>query len=98
MKRTLNTPLGIAVYTTLTILSALLTGAGVDPLALTTLSMVLTSAVLPLALVPFLVIMNDRRYLGQQCNGWVGNTAAIAIPVLAAGLAVISLPLAIARG
>jgi Mn2+/Fe2+ NRAMP family transporter len=60
--------------------------------------MALSSAVLPLALSPLLLLMNDRRYLGRHANGWVANGFAGLIVALSLALAVVSIPLAIAGG
>ena len=38
------------------------------------ISMALTAAALPLAIVPFLFLMNDPIYLGKHRNGWISNT------------------------
>jgi Mn2+/Fe2+ NRAMP family transporter len=72
--------------------------AGVDVLKLTNISMVVSAASLPVVVLPLLVIMNDRRYLRDYCNGWVANTAVTAIVLLAGVLAVVSFPLLIAGG
>ncbi len=81
------------VYTVLVVAAALMAATGVDPLALTTGAMVLSSALLPVTVVPFLIIMNDPRYLGVHVNGWLANAAVVCIVILAFGLAVVSLPL-----
>lgn len=80
-------------YTGLLAVAGLIVLVGIDPLALTEISMVLTAATLPLGVLPFLVLMNDKRYLGDRTNGWLGNTAVLMISVLAAVLAVVSVPL-----
>ena len=71
---------------------------GLDPLKLTTLSMALTAASLPIAIVPFLVLMNDRKYLGEHTNGWLGNLCVLIITLLAGAVAVVSIPLEIIGG
>ena len=48
--------------------------------------------------MPLLVIMNDRRYLRDYCNGWFANGVVGAIALLAFALAVVSFPLLIAGG
>ena len=72
------------VYTTVAILAPIPLVLGVDPLALTVMSMALTAATLPIAIVPFLFIMNDKRRLGDQTNGWIGNTVVVLIIALMA--------------
>jgi Mn2+/Fe2+ NRAMP family transporter len=71
---------------------------GADPLAITLLSMALTAALLPIAIVPFLVLMNDPRYLRDHCNGWIGNIVVCGIVGLAFVLAIVSIPLEILGG
>jgi Mn2+/Fe2+ NRAMP family transporter len=60
--------------------------------------MALTAASLPVAIVPFLVLMNDRKYLGEHRNGWLGNLAILIISLLAGVVAVVSIPLEIIGG
>jgi Mn2+/Fe2+ NRAMP family transporter len=57
--------------------------------------MALASAVLPLALCPLFLLMNDRRFLGEYRNGWLANGAMLVIVVMALVLFVVSIPLAI---
>lgn len=88
----------VLTYTGLVAVGLGFTLAGVDALQLTNLAMALTSAVLPLALSPLLLLMNDRRYLGRHANGWLANGFAVVIVALSLALAVVSIPLAIAGG
>jgi Mn2+/Fe2+ NRAMP family transporter len=85
-------------YTVILFASSLLVLTGIDPLKMTTLSMALTSASLPVAILPFLVLMNDRKYLGEHTNGWLGNLAILVISVLAGVVAVVAIPLEIIGG
>jgi Mn2+/Fe2+ NRAMP family transporter len=55
--------------------------------------MVLNAAALPLAVMPFLVLMNDRNYVGDHANGRMGNAVVLLVTLLACGLAIVSLPL-----
>jgi len=71
---------------------------GVDPLALTVFSMAITAVVLPLAIFPFMVLMNDERYLGRHRNGRVSNGVVIGVIALAFILAVITIPLQVMGG
>jgi Mn2+/Fe2+ NRAMP family transporter len=81
------------VYTVALPLAALPLLAGVDPLKLTILSMALTAAALPAAIVPFLVLMNDRNYVGDHPNGIISNTVVVIVMLLSFVLAVVSIPL-----
>ena len=85
-------------YTVTIVLATLLVLIGLDPLKLTTLSMALTAASLPVSIVPFLVLMNDRNYLGEHTNGWLGNLSILVVSVLAGIVALVSIPLEIAGG
>jgi Mn2+/Fe2+ NRAMP family transporter len=85
-------------YTAITALAMIPIMAGVDVLKLTNISMVFSAASLPFIAVPLLVIMNDRRFLRDYCNGWVGNTVVTLIVALAFVLAIVSFPLLITGG
>jgi Mn2+/Fe2+ NRAMP family transporter len=85
-------------YTAFVVLGALLVFAGIDPLKLTIFSMALTAATLPVAIVPFLVLMNDEEYVEEHTNGWLSNGAVILIIGLAFVLAVVTVPLEIFGG
>jgi Mn2+/Fe2+ NRAMP family transporter len=85
-------------YTVFIILGTLLVVAGFDPLKLTIFSMALTAATLPVAIVPFLVLMNDEEYVGEHTNSLFSNVAIIAIIGLAFVLAVVTIPLEIFGG
>ena len=42
--------------------------------------------------------MNDRKYLGEHTNGWLGNLCVLIITLLAGAVAVVSIPLEIIGG
>ena len=86
------------VYTVMLALAALPTLLGAEPLRLTLVSMALTVLILPLAVAPLLVLMNDERYLERHRNGWIGNTAVLAILAIALVLAIVAIPLQILGG
>jgi Mn2+/Fe2+ NRAMP family transporter len=85
-------------YTIIIMLAAVPLLFGIDPIKLTIISMALTSATLPLAIVPFLFLMNDPIYLGKHRNGWLSNTVVAIIVLISFVLAVISIPLEIIGG
>ena len=87
-----------ATYTLALVLAMLPVVVGIDPLKLTNISMVLTAATLPVAVLPFLVLMNDPAYVGRHANGRLGNAVVLAVIVLACVLAVVSLPLELVGG
>jgi Mn2+/Fe2+ NRAMP family transporter len=86
------------VYTIIIFLAAIPLLFGVDPIKVTMVSMALTAATLPLAIVPFLFLMNDPKYLGEHRNGWVSNTVVAIIILISFVLSVVSIPLQIIGG
>jgi Mn2+/Fe2+ NRAMP family transporter len=87
-----------AVYTLALMAAVVLVAVGVDPLRLTNVSMALTAMTLPVAALPFLVLMNDRDYLGRHVNGRLANVVVVLVVILAAVLAVVALPLQLLGG
>ncbi|MES1243597.1 MAG: divalent metal cation transporter [Acidobacteriota bacterium] len=87
-----------AVYTGAIALSSLIILVGVDPLKLTLLAMATEAAVLPFVALPFLILMNDRKLLKEHANGWISNTVAVIVLLLALVLTVVSIPLALLGG
>jgi len=83
------------VYTVGLFFSSLLILAGIEPLGLTMISMALVAASLPLVAVPLLLLMNDREYVGQHTNGWLGNAVVIFVIALSFVLAAVAIPLQI---
>lgn len=85
-------------YTLLLIAAALFALVGADPLKLTQISMALTAASLPVGVFPFLILMNDRDYLGEHVNGWLSNGVVLFVSLLAGVLAIVSIPLELLGG
>jgi Mn2+/Fe2+ NRAMP family transporter len=86
------------VYTLTVVLAMLIILVGLDPLKLTIFSMALTAATLPISIVPFLFVMNDKSYLRGYRNGWVSNIVVVLIIALAFVLALVTIPLQIFGG
>jgi Mn2+/Fe2+ NRAMP family transporter len=86
------------VYTVFVFLASLLMVFGVDPLQLTLFSMAITAVILPPVIIPFLVLMNDKLYVGKYRNGWISNSVIIFTIVLAFVLALVAIPLEIIGG
>jgi Mn2+/Fe2+ NRAMP family transporter len=86
------------VYTGVILLASLIILVGVDPLKLTILAMATEAAMLPFVALPFLIVMNDRKLLGKHANGWISNTIAVIVLLLALVLTVVSIPLAFLGG
>jgi Mn2+/Fe2+ NRAMP family transporter len=82
-----------AVYTILLPLAAIPLLLGIDPVKITILSMALTAAVLPAAIAPFLVLMNDKEFVGEHTNGIISNSVVVIIMLLSFVVAVVSIPL-----
>jgi Mn2+/Fe2+ NRAMP family transporter len=82
-------------YSIFVLLAALPIVAGADPLKLTIFTMAITALSLPVAVVPFLFLMNDERYVGEFRNGIISNTAVLLIIGLSFILALVSIPLQI---
>jgi Mn2+/Fe2+ NRAMP family transporter len=82
-------------YSVAVALAAIPMVCGVDPLKLTNITMGITALSLPLGVVPFLLLMNDRNYLGDATNGRISNLAVLFIIALGFVLAAVSLPLEI---
>ena len=60
--------------------------------------MALTAATLPVAIVPFLFLMNDESYMHEHRNGFVTNAVVIFIIGMAFVLAIVTIPLQIFGG
>lgn len=84
-----------AVYTAFIVLAALVVLAGIDPMKLTLFSMAITAVVLPLTVAPFLVLMNDRQFMGVHVNGRLSNAVVLVSTVIAALIAIVAIPLEI---
>ena len=84
-----------AVYSAFIAGAALIAVTGINPMKLTLFSMAITAVVLPLTVLPFLFLMNDRVYMREHVNGRFSNAVVVISVVIAAVLAVVSIPLEI---
>jgi Mn2+/Fe2+ NRAMP family transporter len=91
-------PRFVLVYTVLLALAPWLIVLGVSPLQVTSLSMALTAATLPVAIIPFIVLMNDPVYTGKHTNGWISNVVVVFTIVMACILAIVTIPLQLLGG
>jgi Mn2+/Fe2+ NRAMP family transporter len=71
---------------------------GFDPLRLTTISVALTVIVMPAVVLPFLVLMNDEKYVKQHTSGTIGNTCLAILTVLGCLFALVVVPLELLGG
>jgi Mn2+/Fe2+ NRAMP family transporter len=85
-------------YSAAILLAAVPIAIGVDPLALTNISMTLTAASLPLTIVPLIALMNDAEVMTSHVNGWATNTALVALALLSIVLLFAALPLQMLGG
>jgi Mn2+/Fe2+ NRAMP family transporter len=83
------------VYTLAIFVAGALIFTGIDPLKLTIFSMALTALSLPVTVVPLLILMNDREYLGDNVNHWISNAAVLFVSLLACIVALVAIPLQI---
>lgn len=72
--------------------------AGIDPLKLTMFAMAITAVILPLIVMPFMLLLNDKTYVHEHTNGPIGNTVVVLTLLLASIVAIITIPLEIAGG
>jgi Mn2+/Fe2+ NRAMP family transporter len=86
------------VYTAFLILAALLAVIGINPIKLTMFSMALTTMIMPLIVLPFIILLNDKHYVGEHRNGRISNAVVIITILLASLLAVVAIPLQIMGG
>jgi Mn2+/Fe2+ NRAMP family transporter len=71
---------------------------GFDPLKLTMICVALTVVIMPLIVLPFLVLMNDSRYVKGHTSGPIGYGFLAALTILAGLLALVVVPLEILGG
>ncbi|MCU1381432.1 MAG: hypothetical protein JWL71_129 [Acidobacteria bacterium] len=87
-----------AAFTGVLVLGAAVALAGFDPLRITLVSLAMTVMIMPLVVLPFLVLMNDPRFVKQHTSGPVGNVLLAALVVMGALFAVIVVPLEVFGG
>jgi Mn2+/Fe2+ NRAMP family transporter len=85
-------------FTLILMAAAAMAVLGFDPLRLTMISVALTVVVMPLMVLPFLVLMNDTKFVKNKTNTVVGNAILAALTVLGALMALIVIPLEILGG
>jgi Mn2+/Fe2+ NRAMP family transporter len=87
-----------SAFTLILMAAAAIAVIGFDPLRLTMISVALTVVVMPLMVLPFLVLMNDSKFVKQQTNTQVGNAVLAVLTVVGALLALVVIPLEILGG
>jgi Mn2+/Fe2+ NRAMP family transporter len=71
---------------------------GVDPVAVTEVSVVFSAVALPLTYFPILVVANDPEYMGDEVNGRVRNALAVVFLAVILVAALAAIPLMIITG
>jgi Mn2+/Fe2+ NRAMP family transporter len=87
-----------AAFTLLLLVSLAIAIVGFDPLQLTMISVALTVVVMPLMVLPFLVLMNDEKFVKQHTSTAIGNGFLAALTLLGALLAIVVIPLEVLGG
>jgi len=87
-----------AAFTIVLLASVAVGLIGFDPLRLTMLSVALTVVIMPLVVLPFLVLMNDEKYVKKHTSGVIGNAFLALLTVLGALLALVVVPLELLGG
>jgi Mn2+/Fe2+ NRAMP family transporter len=85
-------------FTLVLLLAVAVAAIGFDPLRLTMICVALTVVVMPALVLPFLVLMNDERYIKTHGNGPLGNGFLAALTIVGALLALVVIPLEILGG
>jgi len=86
------------VYTICILIAVVPIALGLDPLTVTIFSMAITAVSLPFGVVPFIFLMNDRKYVGDHVNGLIGNAVVLFVIGLAFLFAIVTIPLQIWGG
>ena len=87
-----------AAFTGVLALGAAIALLGFDPLRLTQISLAMTVMIMPLVVLPFLVLMNDPRFVKEHTSGPTGNIVLTVLVLMGAVFAVIVVPLEVFGG
>jgi Mn2+/Fe2+ NRAMP family transporter len=82
-----------AAFTSVLVVATLIGLLGFDPLRLTLVSVALTVVIMPVVVLPFLVLMNDDKFVKQHKSTAIGNGLLAALVVLGAVMAIVVIPL-----
>lgn len=72
--------------------------SGVDPIAITEMSVVFSAVALPLTYLPILIVANDPQYMGEHVNSRFQNALGQVYLVLILAASVAAIPLLIGSG
>jgi Mn2+/Fe2+ NRAMP family transporter len=87
-----------AAMTLVLVAAGLCAVCGFDPLRLTLVAVGLTVILMPVVVLPFLVLMNDGRFVKHHPSGPIGNALLAALTIAAAVMALVVVPLEILGG
>jgi Mn2+/Fe2+ NRAMP family transporter len=87
-----------AAFTIILTASLVVALTGIDPLKLTMISVAMTVVIMPAVVLPFLVLMNDDKYVKTHTSGPVGNGLLATLTVVGALMALVVIPLEILGG
>jgi len=88
----------VSAFTIVLVASLVIGLIGIDPLRLTMISVALTVVIMPAVVLPFLVLMNDEKYVKTHTSGAIGNACLATLTVLGALMAVLVIPLELLGG
>lgn len=87
-----------AAFSVMLLLAVCVGVLGFDPLQMTLMAVALTVVIAPVIVLPFLVLMNEERYVKRHTSGPLGNGLLAALTVLCALMALVVIPLQIIGG
>ena len=85
-------------FTLMLLLAVAIGSIGFDPLRMTLIAVSLTVVITPLVVLPFLVLMNEERYVKEHTSGPLGNSLLAVLTVVCALMAMVVIPLQILGG
>ena len=97
-KKRRDTSRFVAAFSLMLLLAIALGTIGFDPLEVTLISVALTVVITPLVVLPFLVLMNEERYVKAHTSGPFGNGLLAILTVACALMALIVIPLQVMGG
>jgi Mn2+/Fe2+ NRAMP family transporter len=87
-----------AAFTIVLLVAVAIGLIGFDPLRLTLLSVAFTVVIMPFVILPFLVLMNDKKVVKDHTSGPIANVILAALTILAGLFALVVIPLEILGG
>jgi Mn2+/Fe2+ NRAMP family transporter len=88
----------VVAYTVVLLLAIAIASMGFDPLQMTLISVALTVVLAPVVVLPFLVLMNDERYVKEHTSGPFGNGLLAVLTLACSLMAIVVIPLQILGG